>query len=445
MSQSVTRSLVAIYGTMFAAGLAFGLVLPAISIRLDSVGHDPGTIGAVAAMASLAVLVMAGKVPSLHARFGMIPIIIVSLVAQCILYLIFPHIDHLAWWFILTFVFGLVNTVPWVMGEVWLNAVVPSGKRGLFMAIYAGIWGAGMASGPQIMLAVGSEGNGPFYAAAVVYGLCSLWVLLLRKTAPEVEPDQHTGTLRGTFAMIWLMPILVLYAIAGGLAETIIYAMMPIYALGRGYGDAFGAHLISAFAAGGIILQFGVGYLSDYIRPRFVMTGLLGLGALTALALPLAGDTLWLAFAICFLFGGMAMSVYTLAITLVGHGIAKQHLSTAHALMVMCYTFGGLIGPGLAGLAIDWFEPAAMMWFVALIFGPRVFRRAGLLQTPAGRPGIARGGGVRAMEAFDDNGIVLSARAYGDSSAVVNILCEHQGASCRYAPRCYLKPPAWGG
>ncbi|MEO0393088.1 MAG: DNA repair protein RecO [Pseudomonadota bacterium] len=31
------------------------------------------------------------------------------------------------------------------------------------------------------------------------------------------------------------------------------------------------------------------------------------------------------------------------------------------------------------------------------------------------------------MEAFDDNGIVLSARAYGDSSAVLNILCEHQG------------------
>jgi len=84
--------------------------------------------------------------------------------------------------------------------------------------------------------------------------------------------------------------------------------------------------------------------------------------------LPMAGNVLWLAFILCFLFGGMVMSVYTLAITLVGHGIARQYLPTAHALMVMCYTLGGLVGPWIAGVAMQWLKPAAMMWLIGVIF-----------------------------------------------------------------------------
>ncbi|HCI47009.1 MAG TPA: hypothetical protein DFI00_06930 [Rhodospirillaceae bacterium] len=368
MNLTQTRSLIAIYGSMFAMGLAFGLVLPTMSIRLDLAGYSPAVIGGVAAMASLSILLAAGKVPALHARFGMVTIIVVSLLGEAITYLLLTQTEHIIAWFVLSFAFGLFNTIPWVMGEVWLNAVIPNGKRGRYMATYAGIWGIGMALGPQIMLMVGADGDGPFYAAALVYLASAIWVFALRKGAPKVEPDTDRSTLRGTLGMIALMPVLVIYAIAGGLAETIIYSMMPVYALGRGYGEGYAAHLITAFAAGGIVLQYVFGWLSDRYQPRLVMTCLLAAGAITALALPLAGQMLWLAIVLCFLFGGMAMSVYTLAITLVGHGIARQFLPTAHALMVMCYTLGGLVGPWLAGIAMQWFQHSAMLWLVAAIF-----------------------------------------------------------------------------
>lgn len=369
MTQAVNRSVYAVYATVFAWGLAYGLVLPTISIRLDTAGHDSATIGAVVAMSALAVLFMASKVPSLHARFGMVPITVAGLVVQSGVFLSFIHIEHLAWWFVVSFLWGFVNTVPWVITEAWINAIVPKGKRGRYMALYAGIWGVGMALGPQIMLLVGAESNWPFYISAIIYALCGLAIFLCRAAAPDIKPDTSSSTMRAIFAMIWLMPILVLYAFAGGLAETVIYALMPIYAIDSGYGEAFGAHLITAFAAGGIILQYGVGALSDQFPPRHVMTLLLATGTLSALSLPFAGASLWLAVLLAFIFGGMVMSVYTLAITLVGHGIARKHLSTAHALMVICYTFGSLIGPWFAGLAIDGLEPAAMMWFIAAVFG----------------------------------------------------------------------------
>ncbi|MEO0393087.1 MAG: MFS transporter [Pseudomonadota bacterium] len=341
MTRALSRSLLAVYATVFAWGLAYGLVLPTISIRLDTAGHDSATIGAVVAVSALSVLFMAGKVPSLQARFGMVPITVACLLLQGLVFLTFIQVEHLFWWFVISFVWGLVNTVPWVITEVWINAVVPKGKRGRYMAIYAGLWGVGMALGPQVMLLVGAESNWPFYISALIYAACALAIFVGRAGAPEIEADRDSSTMRATFAMLWLMPILVLYAFAGGLAETVIYALMPIYAIDSGYGEAFGANLITAFAAGGIILQYGVGWLSDRFPPRHVMTFLLATGTLSALALPLAGAALWLAFLLAFVFGGMVMSVYTLAITLVGHGIARKHLSTAHALMVICYTAGG--------------------------------------------------------------------------------------------------------
>jgi MFS family permease len=359
------RSLIGLYLTMFGIGLAYGLVLPAMSIKLEAAGHAPSLIGAVAAMSSLSVLLAAPFAPRLHARFGMIPIITVSLMAEGVVYLLLTQVGHIAGWFVLSFLFGLFNTVPWVMGEVWLNSVVPEAKRGRYMGFYAGVWGLGMAIGPQLLIAVGSDGNGAFLLAALVYFGNALSTFILRRGAPVVKPDPQP---KGSFRMAALMPVLVIYAIAGGLAEVVVYAMMPVYAIDSGYGEAFGASLITAFAAGGIILQYVVGWLSDRFEPRYVMTGLLAAGAASALLLPLAGGHFWLAMLAGVLFGGTAMSVYTLAITLVGHGIAQQHLPAVHALMVTCYTVGGLSGPWLAGLVMQVASPSAMHWFVALIF-----------------------------------------------------------------------------
>lgn len=376
------RSLIGVYVNMLGMGLAYGMVMPSMTIRLTAMGHGEATIGAVAAMTSLAIMLGVGRVPALHARFGMMPLIVAALLAEVVVYLLLLTAEALAVWFVLSFAFGLFNAVPWLLGEVWLNAVVPEDRRGRYMGFYAGIWGVGMALGPQVMVLVGAEGPAPFLLAAAVYLGNAVVMFSLRKGAPQVAP--HPAP-HGLIRLARLMPVLAIYAVAGGLAETIVYAMMPVYAAQQGYSQIHGANLITAFAAGGIVLQFVFGWLADHYPPRLVMASMLALGAVLAGLLSLVGSWLWLGLLLCFVFGGVAMSVYTLAITLVGLGLDQRHLPAAHALMVGCYTAGGLIGPWSSGLLMEQIGAAAMLWFIAFCFAGCFL----LALVPAGRRMVA--------------------------------------------------------
>ncbi|MBV6632769.1 MAG: MFS transporter [Alphaproteobacteria bacterium] len=372
MSHTELRSLTGLFTTMFIMGLSFGLAFPAIAIRLEIAGEAPIMIGAVAAMASVAILLVADKVPAFQQRFGLLPVFIGALIASSLIYLSMTQAEGLIAWFVLIFAVGAVNTVPWIMGEAWLNAVVKAGHRGRFMAIYAGIWGLGMALGPQLMVLLGPEGDGPFWVAGMAYGLAAIFIFIFRRGAPDLNEEQKSDAPKkavGAFAMIKLMPVVVIYSLAGGLAENIIYAMTPVYSLEMGFGAAFAANMITAFAFGGIVLQYAVGWASDRFSPRPVMAILLLVGGGMAALLPMVGSNLVLALLLCFLFGGMAMSIYTLTITLIGHGIARRHLPAAHSLMVIAYTAGGLVGPWSAGAVVQFISAPSMFYLIAILFG----------------------------------------------------------------------------
>lgn len=371
MSPTELRSLIGLFTNMFIIGLCFGLAFPAIAIRLELAGEAPIVIGAVAAMASVAILLVADKVPAFQQRFGMLPTFIGALVASSSIYLMMTQAESLIAWFVLVFAVGAVNTVPWIMGEAWLNAVVERERRGRFMAIYAGVWGLGMAVGPQLMVLLGPEGDGPFWVAGLAYSFAALCIFIFRRGAPDLNEAPGGETPQkpiGAFSMIRLMPVVVIYSLAGGLAENIIYAMTPVYSLEMGFGAAFAANMITAFAVGGIVLQYAVGWASDRFSPRPVMAILLLLGGVVAALLPVVGSNLILALLLCFLFGGMAMSIYTLAITQIGHGIARRHLPAAHSLMVIAFTAGGLIGPWGAGAAVQFVSAPSMFYLIAILF-----------------------------------------------------------------------------
>jgi MFS family permease len=107
-------------------------------------------------------------------------------------------------------------------------------------------------------------------------------------------------------------------------------------------------------------------------------------GALGAGALPLAIHAGWLLWVALFLWGGVFAGVYTVALIILGERFRGAALATGNAAFGFFWGIGGLLGPAVAGAAMDVWDPhglpatlcTASLVFVLLGIGRRLNSRA---------------------------------------------------------------------
>jgi MFS family permease len=160
-------SLLALDACVFGVGIAFGALVPLITLRLAHQGVDATLIGLNAAMFPLAVLLVGPFLPHLLHRLGAVRSMCFGLCIVAITILMFPALPYLPAWFVLRFLTGAAGAIPWVVSETWLNMVATDRDRGRIMGIYATVLAAGFAIGPAIIGAIGVEGWRPFLIVAL--------------------------------------------------------------------------------------------------------------------------------------------------------------------------------------------------------------------------------------------------------------------------------------
>ena len=104
---------------------------------------------------------------------------------------------------------------------------------------------------------------------------------------------------------------------------------------------------------GAILLQLPIGWLGDRMdRLRLaIVLGLVAVGG--ALLWPLVLNDPWIAYPVLFVWGGVFVGVYTLMMAVVGSRFAGAELVGIYAVMGLVWGVGALLGPALAGLAMD--------------------------------------------------------------------------------------------
>jgi hypothetical protein len=88
----------------------------------------------------------------------------------------------------------------------------------------------------------------------------------------------------------------------------------------------------------------------DRVRLAIVL-GLVAVGG--ALLWPLVLSHPWIAYPMLFLWGGVFVGIYTLMMAVVGSRFAGTELVGIYAVMGLVWGVGALLGPALAGLAMD--------------------------------------------------------------------------------------------
>lgn len=358
------RAATAVIASAALIGFAFGAIIPLISILLERAGVSPLVNGLNAAMSVVAILIVAPFVPRIAKAIGTLPALYLGVGLVAVPIALFSVSDSLALWFALRFAAGLGVALHWVISETWINLIASEKSRSRLIAFYVTVLAGGFALGPAVVGAVGTDGPWPFLliAAATVVG--GLPFLLVRGAAPPLDDSDAIG---GQIALLRRTPVVFAAAFLAGIADNASWVVLPIYGLRTGSDAAEALLMVTAFVAGSIVVQAPLGILADrFGRVRLLWIGG-ALGALGALALPpLTGHVLM--WPLLFLWGGVALGLYTLSLSLVGERFGPRDLASANAVFIFCYNAGNLIGPVAAGGAVGAVGPAGFAWVLAAVY-----------------------------------------------------------------------------
>lgn len=338
--------LLAIFVLMAGSGFLSTL----IAIRLELAGASALLIGLVATSYFGGLMVGSLRVEGVIARIGHIRAFAAFVTVYSATSLSYAILDYPGIWIVLRFLDGFVMAGVFVCLESWLNQQASPQNRSTALAAYMIALYSGQASG-QFLLNLGDRSPDlPFMVSAILLSIALLPVLLTRMEQPKIEAITPFSIRR-------------LYRVSPlGIVGTLMNGAMlgAFYALGAVYIQRIGMELsqVALFTfcviAGGVVLQYPLGILSDRFDRRLVVIAcFLTVAAICAplslFVLPAAGTI-----ALGSLFGGFAFALYPLCVAHSNDHLDEQERVGASSGLVLTYSAGAIAGPllGSAGMGI---------------------------------------------------------------------------------------------
>ena len=146
----------AVLSAVLSVGLALGMTMPLVSLRLESWGYGPFAIGVVAAMPAIGVLLGAKISSRLAARFGTANLMRLCLWAGALSIGLLALLPSYPVWLALRLILGVVLTIIFILGESWINQLVVEQWRGRLVALYGSGYALSQLAGPLLLGVLGT-------------------------------------------------------------------------------------------------------------------------------------------------------------------------------------------------------------------------------------------------------------------------------------------------
>ncbi|MBF7142341.1 MULTISPECIES: MFS transporter [Pseudomonas] len=352
----------AVLASVLSVGLALGMSMPLVSLRLEHWGYGTFAIGTMSAMPAIGVLLGARVSSRLAARFGTGRAMQLCLWAGAVSIGLLAIWPSYAVWVVLRLLIGSVLTIVFVLGESWINQLVVEQWRGRLVALYGCCYALSQLAGPLLLGAIGTEHDYGFWLATGLL-LVSPLLLLGRGGAPLTEAV--TVTLGDLAVFCRRLPVIA-YAIAlfAGF-EALILSLLPVYCLQQGYDTRIALYMVSAVVLGDAVLQLPIGALADRLPRRGLFLGCAGALAASSLLIPLAihHPVVW---GLWVLFGASAGGLFTLSLVFIGERFRHDELVRANAHVAQLWGVGCLAGPLIAGAGNQWLTGHALPLMMAV-------------------------------------------------------------------------------
>jgi MFS family permease len=135
----------------------------------------------------------------------------------------------------------------------------------------------------------------------------------------------------------------------------------------KGLSQSEAAWLLGAYAFLGMVATLVLGWFADKAnKPR--LSAFILFAAAAAMFLPIVSSSLWslCVFTVCF---AAVETTFPLGWAVVGDLFGRKHYAKIRGYMVLFYTWGGVLGPVIAGAIFDrWGSYEPLLWSLVVVF-----------------------------------------------------------------------------
>lgn len=356
-------SLAIVIGSVAVIGINSGMLTPLIALRAEAEGVSTTWNGILAATPSLAILLLGSTFPATIRKLGVLQSFYFSTALAVISTLLFPLFSNYWIWLLLKFAMGASLGLQWVVSESWINSLAAGPRRGTILGIFVSVFSGGLALGPFALSFVGSEGYLPFGICAALLIVCGLPLPFAEK--PQVDeggdvPQSILSTLRTAPAENFA-------AFINGASWLTLLSLLPLYAIHSGSEPGRALQLLTGICVGSLACQPVLGRLIDRFSPTYVMAvcGAAQLAICAVLAQSISSNMM--SWPLVFAWGAAAGGMYTAGISGLGAKFAAGDLPTASTGFTMVWELGALLGPVIAGVAMQLWDPHGLAAVLAVL------------------------------------------------------------------------------
>ena len=288
-------------------------------------------------------------------------------------------------WLVLRIITGFALAGLQMIIESWINESATNKNRGQVLAIYRIVDLGGTTIGQVLLTLADPTGFTLFAITSILISLSLVPVAL----TTAVTPKPITQAKLDLRKLLRVSPLAVAGALAVGAANSVFWAVGPVWVQRVGFDVAIVATFVSAVVIAGALSQWPLGYASDKFDRRKVIVIVSTLTAASAAFLATLGPT-----SFYFLIGG-AIGFGLVAMPMFGLCTAHandrtepgEYISTSAGLLLI-YGIGAVIGPVAGPLLMEIGGPQMLFVYIAVcysilsLFGIyRMTRRAAVAAT----------------------------------------------------------------
>ncbi len=356
-------NLVAAIATVASCDIALGFTFQLLPLLMEMQQIPAWIIGLNTAMGPIGILLAGPILPRVISRMGPKRVAYISVGFIISALVIFKAVPNLYVWFPLRFALGIATGALFTISEAWILTFADAGSRGRIMGVYTSVMAITFSIGPFALPFTGATGWLPW-----LIGITCLGLSVLPLTLVSVSNDIFHDKDGGNFLRVIKRAPLLLFAVATAtLFDSVFISFFTIFGLRSGLTLQTASWVLGAGILGNLGFQFLIGSLSDRWSRVGVVVSSAVITVLTSVALIFVVQS-WLIWPTVIIMATAAFAVYVVALAIMGDTFKGADLVAGSAAFSAMWGVGGLVGPPMAGAAIDAFGVNSMPLMLAAFY-----------------------------------------------------------------------------